>query len=132
MNLLHVGLWSSFGRRLLRLLRLVVVLPVVVLAVPVLLMLGIVAMMLELGLSWLARHALGLLMWGLALGLVWGLSGCGTVPLPGTTRLLVPAALLTPPAQPVPLTLGSGLRMPGKTTSATPRLAPWTGSGTKD
>jgi len=65
-----------------------------------------------------------------ALTLVLVLSGCGTAPLPGPTRLQVPAELLIPPGKPVPLHLASPLRPPGPTTLKTPRAVPLTGSGT--
>lgn len=77
------------------------------------------------------RRPPGLLL-GLALVSAWVLCGCGTVPCLAPTRLQVPAALLTPPAPPVLLTPGLGLRMPGPITPPTLNLAPLTGSGSSN
>ncbi len=50
---------------------------------------------------------------------VLALSACGTAPLPATTCPPVPAALMTPPAPPVPLGPTSALPPPGATTPPT-------------
>ena len=77
----------------------------------------------------MARRAAAVLMLALISALVLVLSGCGTAPSLAPTRLWVPAELLTPPAPPVLLMPGSGLRPPGSTTPPTLRLAPRTGLG---
>lgn len=51
------------------------------------------------------------------------LSGCGTAPSAVQTHPPVPAELLIPPAQPVLLTPGLGLKPPGPTRQSTPKAA---------
>lgn len=58
---------------------------------------------------------------------LWVLSACGTAPLPVGSCPPVPAELLTPPTQPVPLTPASPSTTPGTTTPSTPPAAPPTG-----
>lgn len=124
----HAGPWSSFARGLYKLLYLVLL---SLLLPPIVLLAGLRKLLVLLLLA-LARYATLLLLLMLALALAWVLSGCGTAPLPVPTRLQVPAALLIAPAQPVPLILGSGLRMPGKTTLPMPSLVPPTGPGSSN
>lgn len=55
----------------------------------------------------------------LILSCLYVLSGCGTAPLPGPTSPRVPAALLVPPQEPIPLVpraAASASKTPGPTT----------------
>ena len=73
-----------------------------------------------------------ILLAGVALVLLLGLSGCGTAPLVVQTRPPVPAELLTRPRPPVMLKpTASASATPGATTSSTPASAPKTGSTTR-
>ncbi len=126
MNSNYAPLWSFLRRA-----RALLVLLAVAVALFPLGVLALLERLLAVVLRVLAQHTTVLLLMGL-LGLAWGLSGCGTVPLPAPTRPLVPAVLLIPPAQPVPLTLGSGLKRPGPTTPPTPKAVPRTGLGTSN
>ena len=68
----------------------------------------------------------------MSLSSLWLLSGCGTVPSPVAMRRPVPAVLLVPPREPIPLVpkvQGSPSETPGSTTPPTPRPVPKTGSG---
>ncbi len=58
---------------------------------------------------------------------LWVLSACGTAPSQAGSCPPVPAELLTPPSEPVPLTPASPSTTPGTTTPPTPPAAPPTG-----
>lgn len=58
------------------------------------------------------------------------LSGCGTAPLPAALCPPVPAELMEPPQEPVPLQRPSNSVTPGTTTPRTPPDAASTGRGT--
>ena len=124
----HAHRWWCFAQPLWNLLATLLVLVLL----PPLVLLAAVSMGLRTLLGWLAQQSARLVLLMLALGLAWALCGCGTAPCLVPTHPLVPAALLIPPAQPVPLTLGSGLLMPGKTTLPMPSLAPPTGPGSSN
>lgn len=66
----------------------------------------------------------------LALPLLLMLSGCGTAPSRAAPQWSVPAELLTPPQEPVPLMPASPSKKPGPTTSKTRLDAASTGSTT--
>lgn len=94
------------------------VLPLLLLLVPLLAVMPLVPP---------AAWVKGYLLVALAGGSVLTLSGCGTAPLQAAQCLPVPAALMEPPQQPVPLQPMPSLKTPGQTTPKTPPGAASTG-----